>query len=54
VTEAERFAVAVSEMPTNVRAFFERDESIVSSRQLESNEERAERQKRESFGGWCG
>jgi hypothetical protein len=54
LTEAERFAAAVVDMPANVRRFFQADESIVSPRQLETAQERAERQMREGFGGWCG
>jgi hypothetical protein len=52
--EAERFAAAVAEMPAKVRRFFEHEESVTSSRQCESIEERSERQLRTSFGGWCG
>jgi hypothetical protein len=54
VGEAERFAAAVAEMPPKVRAFFEYEEPVVSSRQLESDQDRLERQARTSFGGWPG
>jgi hypothetical protein len=53
IAEAERFAAAVSEMSTEVRRFFQYDEPIVSPRQLETAQDRAERQMREGFGGWC-
>jgi hypothetical protein len=54
IAEAERFAAAVSEMPANVRRFFQYEEPIVSLQQLETAQDRAERQMREGFGGWCG
>ena len=51
--EAERFAVAIAEMPARVRAFFEREESpCVPPRRQESEVQRLE--KLASFGGWCG
>ena len=53
--EAERFAAAIAEMPARVRAFFEREESpCVPPRRQESEVQRFEREKRASFGGWCG
>ena len=52
VSEAERFAAAIDQMPLRVRAFFERDDPIPPWR-WESAEDRAERLSRESFGGWC-
>ena len=54
IPEAERFAAAVETMPANVRRFFQAEESIVSPRQLESAQDRLEREVRASFGGWCG
>jgi hypothetical protein len=54
VSEAERFAAAVETMPANVRRFFQAEESFVSPRQLESAQDRLEREARGSFGGWCG
>jgi hypothetical protein len=53
IAEAERFAAAVSEMPANVRRFFQYEEPIVSPQQLETAQDRAQRQMREGFGGWC-
>jgi hypothetical protein len=53
LTEAERFSVAVSEMPASVRRFFEPEEEVPPWR-VESAQERAERQQREALGGWCG
>jgi hypothetical protein len=54
-TEAERFAVAVQQMPARVRAFFEREDSpYVPAHRRESIEDRKQRQQRESVGGWCG
>jgi hypothetical protein len=41
-------------MPANVRRFFQHEEPIISAQQLESARDRAERQIREGFGGWCG
>jgi len=52
--EAERFAAAVVDMPANVRRFFQAEDPIVSPRQLESAQDRLEREERASFGGWCG
>jgi hypothetical protein len=52
-TEAERFAVAVQQMPPRVRAFFEAEDSVPAHRP-ESIEDREGRRLRESFGGWCG
>ena len=52
--EAERFAAAVPDMPVNVRRFFQAEEAIVSPRQLESAQDRLEREARASFGGWPG
>jgi hypothetical protein len=55
ISESERFAAAVSEMPPKVRAFFERDESpCISPYRRESDQARLEREGRASFGGWCG
>jgi len=51
--EAERFAAAVPDMPTNVRRFFERDDPV-PWRQLESAQDRLEREARTGFGGWAG
>jgi hypothetical protein len=54
-TEAERFAAAVSEMPPNVRAFFEREESpYIPVHRRESAEDQEQRLLRESIGGWSG
>ena len=52
--EAERFAAAVPDMPANVRRFFQAEESFVSPRQLESAQDRLEREARTGFGGWAG
>jgi hypothetical protein len=54
VSEAERFAAALETMPANVRRFFQAEEPFVSSRQLETAQERIEREARSGFGGWCG
>ena len=55
ISESERFAVAVSEMPPKVRAFFEREESpYIPPHRRESDQAREEREERTSFGGWCG
>jgi hypothetical protein len=54
LSEVERFAAALEAMPANVRRFFQAEESIVSPRQLESAQDRLEREVRASFGGWCG
>jgi hypothetical protein len=54
VPEAEHFAAVVLDMPPKVRAFFEYEAPIVSSRQGESIQESTERRLRTSFGGWCG
>jgi hypothetical protein len=53
MSEAERFAAAVSEMPANVRRFFQREEPA-AFHQPESVKNKAERRLRESFGRWCG
>jgi hypothetical protein len=54
LSEAERFAAAVVEMPANVRRFFE-PEKAVPPWQVESDEDRADEQRLlESMGGWCG
>jgi hypothetical protein len=53
MSEAERFAAAVESMPPNVRRFFEHEDPA-PYRQLESAQERIEREARSSFGGWCG
>jgi hypothetical protein len=50
MSEAERFAAAVLEMPPKVRAFFEYEEPSVSPRQLESEVDRCEREERAGFG----
>jgi len=52
-SEAARFAAAVSDMPANVRRFFQAEEPA-PYRQLESAQDRLEREARSSFGGWCG
>jgi hypothetical protein len=55
VSEAERFAAAVSEMPARVRAFFEREESpYIPPHRRESDQDRLEHQQRSNFGGWPG
>jgi len=54
IPEAERFAAALETMAANVRRFFQYEEPIVSPRQLESAQERLEREERTSFGGWAG
>jgi hypothetical protein len=55
VTEAERFAASVPEMPARVRAFFEREESpYIPMHRRETVLEVEQRLLRESFGGWCG
>ena len=54
MSEAERFAAAIADMPANVQQFFLCEEPAVSTRQRESIQERSERQLRSSFGGWCG
>jgi hypothetical protein len=53
MSEAERFAAAVIEMPANVRRFFEHEDPA-PYRQSESGQDRLEREARSSFGGWCG
>jgi hypothetical protein len=54
ISESERFAAAVSEMPPRVRAFFEREESpYIPPHKRESDQARLEREQRVSFGGWC-
>jgi hypothetical protein len=40
--------------PSNGERFFQSDDSFVSPRQLESAQDRLEREVRTSFGGWCG
>jgi hypothetical protein len=54
IPEAERFAAALETMPANVRRFFQADDPFVSPRQLQSAQDRLERQARASFGGWAG
>jgi hypothetical protein len=55
VSEAERFAAAVSEMPPRVRAFFESEEPpYIPPHRQESEAQRLEREQRASFGGWPG
>src|SRR5215467_13118163 len=54
LSEAERFAAAVVDMPANVRRFFQAEEPSVSMRQLESAGDRLEREVRANFGGWPG
>jgi hypothetical protein len=46
LTEAERFVAAVSETPANVRRFFQAEEPVVSPQQLESAQDRLEREAR--------
>jgi hypothetical protein len=41
-------------MPANVPRFFQAENPFVSPRQLESAQNRLERQHRASFGGWPG
>jgi hypothetical protein len=53
VSEVERFA-ALETVPANVQRFFQAEEPIVSPRQLESAQDRLEREQRTSFGGWTG
>ncbi len=54
LTVAERFAAAVPDMPANVRRFFQADDPFLPPRQLESAQDRLEREQRASFGGWPG
>ena len=51
LSEAERFAAAVGEMPANVRRFFEPEEEA-PPRRMESAEDRAERERLADLGGW--
>jgi hypothetical protein len=53
LTDAERFAAAVVDMPANVRRFFEHEDPA-PYREAESGQERLEREARASSGGWCG
>jgi hypothetical protein len=53
VSEAERFAAAVEDMPAKVRAFFEREDPVQRV-SWESVAERAEWELRQEIGGWCG
>jgi hypothetical protein len=53
MSEAERFAAAVLEMPARIRAFFEHEDPA-PYRQPESRQDRLEVEARASFGGWCG
>jgi hypothetical protein len=48
LTDAERFAAAVPDMPANVRRFFQAEETFVSPRQLERAQDRLEREARAS------
>jgi hypothetical protein len=54
MSEVERFTAAVSEMPANVRRFFQHEEPINSPQQLESAQDRLEREARAGLGGWAG
>ena len=51
--EAERFAVAVQEMPAKVRRFFEPEDPAPPWR-VESVEDRAERERLTDLGSWAG
>lgn len=53
ITEAERFAAAIENMPARIRAFFEHEDPV-SPHRWESTEDREERQRRASLGGWPG
>jgi hypothetical protein len=54
LTEAERFAAVVETMPPSVQRFVRTEEQLVSLRQLESIQDRLEREARADFGGWAG
>jgi hypothetical protein len=55
MSEAERFAAAVLEMPAKVRAFFEHEDSpYIPPNRRESDQDRLEREARASLGGWPG
>jgi len=54
LSEAERFAAAVADMPPRIRAFFQAEEPTVSPQQWESDQDRLEREVRASLGGWPG
>jgi hypothetical protein len=41
-------------MPANVRRFFQAEDPTVPPKQLESDQDRLEREARASFGGWVG
>ena len=51
--QAQLFAAAIDQMPARIRAFFEHEDPA-PARRWESIEDRAERGRRESFGGWPG
>jgi hypothetical protein len=53
LSEAERLAAAVQEMPARIRAFFEREDPA-PARRRESVADRAERERLTDLGGWCG
>jgi hypothetical protein len=53
LTEAERFAAAVADVPETVAKFFEAEDPVRSWRR-ESDQARIEREGLASFGGWCG
>jgi hypothetical protein len=53
LSEAERFAIAVQEMPTKVRRFFEREDPD-SLWRVESALDRVERERLTDLGGWAG
>ena len=54
LTEAERFSVAVSEMPASVRRFFEPEDPDSLWRDRESNADRAQRERLTDLGSWAG
>ena len=54
LSEAERFAIAVQEMPAKVRRFFEPEDPDSLWRDRESNADRAERERLTDLGGWAG
>jgi hypothetical protein len=54
LSEAERFATAVLEMPANVRRFFDQEDLVSPRISWESDEERTERERLTALGGWCG
>lgn len=53
ISEADRFAAAVLDLPPDVRRFFEHEDPAPPHR-WESDQERAERDHRTNLGCWCG